>query len=166
MQKSLSLTNGLVVEVIVEALMLPARLWRAFKYRKCVTRNFANSIPVELCRQILRKDCGFTDAALVLLRDQMEALARVVVEALPRQRQGNASQQAPDAARQAVDGGAKVEEPPKQASFPDAFAELPDSDRYDVAERAAIMEFDGGLDRDTAERAAFNFYWRSKHKGN
>jgi hypothetical protein len=43
---------------------------------------------------------------------------------------------------------------------------LPEDERYEVEERAAIMEFDGGLDRDAAERAAFSQYWRAKHRGN
>jgi len=39
---------------------------------------------------------------------------------------------------------------------------LPEKDRYDVEERAAIMEFDGGLNRDAAERAAFLLCWRPR----
>lgn len=37
----------------------------------------------------------------------------------------------------------------------EAFEMVPTDQREDVLERAAIMEFDGGLPRDHAERAAF-----------
>jgi hypothetical protein len=59
-----------------------------------------------------------------------------------------------------------LEAPSKPAGFPDALAMLLEEDRYYVEERAAIMEFDGGLERDAAERAAFSLYWRAKHREN
>lgn len=36
---------------------------------------------------------------------------------------------------------------------------IPESDRYDVEERAAIHEFDGRVQRDTAERLTLEAYW-------
>jgi hypothetical protein len=100
------------------------------------------------------------------LRDQLYGLARVVVEACPRQRHGNGPRNAPDAARRAIDGAAMDTEPPKPAGFPDAVEMLPEDERYEVEERAGIMEFDGGLDRDAAERAAMSAYWRTSHQRN
>ena len=98
--------------------------------------------------------------------EQLERLARVVVDACPRQRRGNGPQNAPDARQRAFDRAAGVAEPSKSVGFPDALAMLPDEDRYDVEERAAIMEFDGGLDRNEAERAAISIYWRDRHAEN
>jgi len=121
-------------------------------------------LSLEKCRQILGVDAPESNADLEVLRDQFYGLARVVVEACPRQRRQKRPQNAPDAARREIDGGAKVEVPSKQAGFPEALAMLPEEDRYDMDERAAIMEFDGGLERDAAERAAFTFYWRSKQR--
>ena len=118
------------------------------------------------CREILERDSPESDADLELLSDQLYGLARVVVEACPRQRRGKRPQNSPDAARRAIDGAAGVEVPQKPASFFDAVAMLPEEDRFDVEERAAIMEFDGGLDRDNAERAAMSAYWRAKHSEN
>ena len=123
-------------------------------------------LSVEKCREILGCDSPESDADLELLRNQLYGVARVAVETCPRQRLGNGPPHAPDAARQAIEGAARVEAPSKPTGFPDALAMLPADDRYDVEERTAIMEFDGGLDRDAAERAAFSFYWWSKHRGN
>ena len=114
------------------------------------------------CREILGTESPESDADLELLRDQLCGLARVVVEGCPRQRRGNGPQTSPDAARQAIAGAARVGSAVKPAGFADALAMLPEKDRYDVEERAAIMEFDGGLNRDAAERAAFLLCWRPR----
>jgi len=45
-------------------------------------------------------------------------------------------------------------------------ATLPEDECYEIEERAAIMENDGGLDRDAAEQAAFALYLRSKNREN
>jgi len=157
------LNIGMGIAITI-ALWLLCWLWQLWKYRGTV--EMANAIPVEHCRRILGKDCGLTDGELGLLRDQLYALARVAVEACPRQRRGEGPHNAPDAARRTIDRAARVQVPQKPAGFPDAVAMLPEDDRYDVEERAAIMEHDGGLKRDMAERAAMSTYWRSKHRGN
>jgi len=119
-------------------------------------------LTLERCRQILGDDCPPSNSDLERLRDQLYGLAGVVVEACPRRRRGNSPQNAPDAARQAIEGAAGH----KTAGFPDAVAMLPEEDRFEVEERAAIHEFDGRLDRSAAERAALSEYWRAKHRGN
>ena len=100
------------------------------------------------CREILCCESPESDSDLEILRDQLYGLARVVVEALPRNRRRNPVYKAPD----------------EPAGFPDALAMLPEAERYEVEERAGIMEFDGGLDRDTAEREAISAYWRNTHR--
>lgn len=52
----------------------------------------------------------------------------------------------------------------ERVGFPDAAALLNADDRAEIEERAAIMELDGGLDRDRAERAAFSDLLRRQHK--
>jgi hypothetical protein len=123
-------------------------------------------LTLDRCKQILGDDCPQTSSDLERLRDQLYGLARVAVEACPRQQRGKGLPHAPDAARRAIDSAAKDNEPQKPAGFPDAVAMLPEEERYEVEERAAIMEHDGGLDRDAAEQAAFSIYWRAKHRGN
>jgi hypothetical protein len=119
-------------------------------------------LTLEQCRQNWGDDCPLSNSDLERLRDQLYGLARVVVEACPRWRRGNGPQNAPSAARQANEGAAGH----KPAGFPDAVATLPEEDRFEVEERAAIHEFDGGLDRDAAERAALLAFWRSQHQAN
>lgn len=136
-------------------------LW---KYRGAV--QMANSLPLERCRQILGDACELTDNELMLLRDDLCGVARVIVEACPRQQRGNGSQNASDAPQQAIDHETGESEPKKPVGFPDTVATLPEQGRYEVEERAAIMEHDGGLDRDAAEQAAFALYLRSKNREN
>jgi hypothetical protein len=78
------------------------------------------------CRRLLPHDSKLTDGELTTLREQLYTLAHAMTE--------NAAAR-PQAAEafDLIDSG---------------IAEL-------TAERAAIMEFDAGLDRDVAERAAF-----------
>jgi len=159
--KYLLFTTGMATAVIV-LLWLLCWLWQLWKFRDAV--EMANSIPLEHCRRI-PGNCDKSEADLELLRDQLYAVARVAVEAYTRQRRGNGAQKAPDACQRTFDGTARVQEPSKPAGFHDALAMVPEEDRYDVEERGAIMEFDGGLDRDAADRAAFSEYCRAK-RGN
>lgn len=119
-------------------------------------------LTLERCRQILGDEVPVSDADLERWRDQLYGLARVVVEACPRKRRGKGLPHVPDAARRAIDGTARGTKP---AGFPDAVAMLPEDERYEVEERAAILEFDGELDRGAAEQSAFSEFWRAKHRG-
>jgi hypothetical protein len=120
-------------------------------------------LTLERCRQILGDEVPVSDSDLERWRDQLYGLARVVVEACPRKRRGKGLPHVPDAARRAIDGMARGTEP---AGFPEAVAMLPEDERYEVEERAGIMEFDGGLDRNAAERVAMSAYWRNTHRRN
>lgn len=118
------------------------------------------------CREILGCDSPESDADLELLRDRLYGLARVAVEACPRQRRGNGAQDAPDSARRAIESAGTVQVPSKPAAFLEALAMLPEDDRYELEERAGILQFDGGLERGAAERAAFSEYRRMKQSEN
>jgi len=113
------------------------------------------------CRAILGTDAPESDADLARLRDQLYGLARVVVEAIRANGRLMRSPRAPNGARRACDDVAKGQTAP--ANFSEALASLPEDERYAVEERAAIHEFDGGLDRSAAEQRAFSEYWRAKH---
>ena len=83
-------------------------------------------------------DVPESDTELEKIRDSLYAMARVIVERLPEKRRGG--------------------------MFPIAF--LPEDERYEAEERAAIHEFDGGLPRDEAERLALEENWNLNHRGN
>ena len=87
-------------------------------------------LSLQRCRAILGR--GGSDAELESVRDQMYALADVVVRAFLERRQ----QHVPDGA------------------FSAALRLLPSGDADDATERAAIVEFEGGRNRDEAERQA------------
>ena len=106
-----------------------------------------------------------SDTELELLRDRLYGLARVAVEACPTQQRRNSQRNALNGARRAINGAAKTNEPQEPARFSEALAVLPEDERYEVEERAGIMEFEGGLDRGAAEQAAFSEFWRARHRG-
>jgi len=91
-------------------------------------------LTTEQCRKILGDDVQISDERLERLRDELYALADLVTDDLAN---GDVE------AESAVGGG-----------FDAALALLPEGDREEAAERAAIMEFDGGAAADEAERAA------------
>jgi hypothetical protein len=122
-------------------------------------------LSLKRCREILGADSPETESDLELLRDQLYGLARVAVEACPTQRRRNSQRNAPDGARQAIKTASRNNEPKESVRFSEALASLSEEERYEVEERAGIMEFDGGLDRSAAEQAAFSEFWRAKHRG-
>jgi len=48
------------------------------------------------------------------------------------------------------------------AAWKSELDKVPEDRQYDVIERAAIHEFLGGMDRDSAERAALREFWAPK----
>ena len=88
-------------------------------------------LSLERCRKLLGPENSVPDEKLVTLRDQLYCFAELVLDLRD-------SRQKPD---QAVDG---------------AFEQiaLSHEDPYALKERAAIIEFDGKLSRDEAERRA------------
>ena len=113
------------------------------------------------CREILGKGCSLSKAELELLRDQLYALAEVVTEEFPKRVQGRQKPRTgegkPEGRRKGSELGIITQ------SFQDLFGLIPEIERDDVEERAAIMEFDGGLDRAEAERRAVcNFLKRRR----
>lgn len=112
------------------------------------------------CRDILGDACPESDVDIERLRYQLYALAHVTVEAFSHQRLENSALCALNHAG-SVFKGETWESP--QPSFSDVLTTLSPDERYVLEERAAIHEFEGGLDRSAAEGAAFSEYWRKKH---
>ena len=93
-------------------------------------------LSLQRCRDLLTGDArAISDDELEATRTQFYTLARTGVRAAIRERR-----------------------------FAQAIAALPEEERADVEERAAILEFDGGLSRDQAERLAFSPYNRKPPK--
>ena len=94
---------------------------------------------LERCRQILGRDCELDDVELTKLRDQLYGLADVLIDQVRIQ------------SRIYVNDKPEIVEPD---AYQSALRLLPESERDDVEERAAIIEFEGGTNRDEAERQA------------
>lgn len=89
------------------------------------------------CREILGSDCPLSDDQIELLRDQLVALADVALD--------TKLQDLRNGATSVLDMAVSV---------------VPEEQRREIGERASIMEFDGGLPRDQAERAALRIWAR------
>lgn len=105
-------------------------------------------LPLHQCRKILGPNCSLTDCQLDQLRDQLYALADIVVDAFCDQRTDISGHDQPSSVN---------------VGFADALRLLPVAERETLQERAAIMEFDGELQHSEAERAAFACYLKQKH---
>jgi hypothetical protein len=87
-------------------------------------------LSLERCRALLDSDCPLTDAQIERLRDQIRVHAEVIFDTM------NA--------------------PGFITPFSEALRRLPDSE--EAEECAAILEFDGGMSRNRAEKkAVMNF---------
>jgi len=94
---------------------------------------------LERCRNILGDECTLDNDQLATLRDQLYGLAEIVIEELCAHRE--------------IYGYVAAEDS-RPADYRAALKLLPENERADVEERAAIIEFEGGADRDEAERKA------------
>ena len=95
-------------------------------------------LSIQRCRTILGAGANKSDSEIEQLRDQLYTIARVW-----------------------IDGGAKMVRSPSM----EFLASLPKHDRCEIEERAAVMEFDGGLSRPEAERTAIAAFMRHQEKG-
>lgn len=84
-------------------------------------------LSVQRCREILGPDAPVLDSEVEAVRDQLHEIAVAWIQMPPIVRTG---------------------------SVPALLGLLPEDDRLEFEERAALMEFDGGLSRSAAERKA------------
>jgi hypothetical protein len=97
-------------------------------------------IDLRRCREILGSDCSLTDEQLELLRDQLAGLADIALEVA-----------------RGLNGATSV--------FDTVLSLVTEAQYQEIAERASIMEFEGGLHRAQAEKAALNDFARIQTKG-
>lgn len=88
---------------------------------------------LERCRSILGREYALDDEQLITLRDQLYGLADVVIEKFRVQKE--------------IYGDGEAEDS-RQGDYRAALSLLPENEREDVEERAAIIEFEGGEGRD------------------
>ena len=96
-------------------------------------------LSLQNCRVLLGTDCNLTDVEVEQFRQQLYAFADVAVEAFCASRKGGLR--------------------PTNQGCLDA---IPAQERESVAERAAILEYEGNLRTAEAERQAFGEWARSK----
>ena len=98
-------------------------------------------ISLHRCRQILGSKVSDSDDEIEQVREALYTLAHIAVDVYTKHPQN-------------------IPVPDSEA----ALGQLPPDARDDIEERAAIREYDGSLDRDSAERHAFADYLPSLRK--
>ena len=108
-------------------------------------------LSLQRCREILGPNCRLNDQDLERLRDQMYGLADVTIAQLGDCRSNQSK---------------TYYGPPKldNNAFKAALKLLPNEESEEVEERAGIIEFDAGIDRDEAERQAVLCTIRKRHE--
>lgn len=101
-------------------------------------------LSLQRCRSLIGTDCNLTDAQVEQLRQELYAFSEVALAAF--------SAQKPEPKR----GGSK------ERSVSPLLSQVPELERPQVEERAAILEYDGGRTRSEAERQAFGEWVQSK----
>ena len=104
-------------------------------------------VSIDRCRELLRKGPETSDTDLESSRDQLYLLADLVIDLLPGSTKSSSLSEGSD------------QNPQNFGDFLDA---LPIADQESIEERAAIRQFDGGLDRGDAERAAMVDYIKKR----
>jgi hypothetical protein len=106
------------------------------------------------CRTILGTDCDVSDADLEALRDQLYGLADFVIASFSLIERTGTSEM----------GGkpnqVRGRNPRSQDQFPPLY--FVEDRRIELEERAAILEFDGGMTRQDAEAMALSEYVRRR----
>jgi hypothetical protein len=103
-------------------------------------------LSLQKCRSLLGTDCNLTDAQLEQLRQQLYAFSEVAIGAFHAQRQGPKS------------NGSEA----KGVSA--LLTQVPEDERQQVEERAAILEYEAGRKKAEAERQAFGEWVQSKKR--
>lgn len=94
-------------------------------------------LPLKECRRILGPECAFSDQDIERLRGQLRDLASVMITAYEEQQRTVLSVSGDEA----------------------KFEMIPEEDRDEVEERAAIIEFLGGKPRSEADQLAVQMYF-------
>jgi hypothetical protein len=102
-------------------------------------------LSIKNCKKLMTANPSLEDREIESLRDSLYGLAHVVVE---RFKSG------------ATPSTTEIQQLKREdATFSEIVDNLPEDERNIVEERAAIMQFDGGCDRQTAEHYALRDYW-------
>ena len=99
-------------------------------------------LSLDKCRRILGPDCDLSDQDIERLRDQLCDLATVAIVVHEEQRQAGVVMEGNETKLRMI----------------------PEDDRDEVEERAAILEFDGGISKQEAERLAVQQYFEGARR--
>jgi hypothetical protein len=105
-------------------------------------------LSIEKCKKLIPADPKLDNQQLEALRHAFYEIAHVIVGRFEHKR--------------SLSHCGTVEPKQEHASFEEIVSALPKEEREIVEERAAIMQFDGGCDREIAERYALRDYWNGK----
>jgi hypothetical protein len=108
-------------------------------------------LSLQECRKILGPTCSLNDLELENYRDSLYALADISLNAYPK-----------------LQSSREITLPiqPKSVTFESMLNLLSKAEQEETIERAAIMEFEGGLTRQIAQKASLSPFFPTHDKRN
>jgi hypothetical protein len=107
-------------------------------------------LSLQKCRSLLGADCKLTDAELEQLQRELYAVADVAIGVFCAQKSSGSGSGSGDGSKSQIVSG--------------CLGGIPEEERETFEERAAILEYEGGLKKPEAERQAFG-EWVQAQKG-
>lgn len=118
-------------------------------------------LSLQRCRELVDPNCTLSDATLELIRDHLYAIADIATAQFLETQQHSPAVLPGSAAQ--------LNETLKDSGMSYQFSEISGSlhpeDLFNIEERAAILEFDAGMNRSQAEHVALEEYRRAHRVG-
>ena len=122
-------------------------------------------LSLQKCRELLSSNSVLSDSSLELLRDQLYAFADIATTELIEQRRNGRYENSLGRRLQLVAVPQALAITDEAVDFEEFLNPLSLDEREESEERAAVMEYDGGLPRKQAERVVMIEHWRKRKQG-
>ncbi len=122
-------------------------------------------LSLQKCRELLGNDSTLSDATLELLRNDLYALADIATtELIEQRRDGRFGNRLWSEPKLAICLGDSMSAEESGRLFEDFLKPLSQDESEVLEERAAILEFDAGMERIQAERVVMIEHWRNRKR--
>lgn len=122
-------------------------------------------LSLQKCRELLGYNSTLSDSSLELLRDQLYAFADIATTELIEQGRNGCAENSFGNGLQLVANPEALAVPSEAEDFEEFLRLLPAEEHEESEERAAVLEYDGGLMRNQAERVVMIEHWRKRKQG-
>lgn len=122
-------------------------------------------LSLQKCRELVGCNSTLSDSSLELLRDQLYAFADIATTEFIEQRRSSCFENSFGKGLQLVANPEALAVPSETEDFEEFLRLLPAEEHEESEERAAVLEYDGGLIRNQAERVVMIEHWQKRRQG-